>query len=253
MRIKLSKRLRMIILVIILVFTYFFKSQILNFVAEYLTVPDQQLSLEEAIAITDVNEYKSIAVNDNMPFFSTENLEPEAWEDYSSLDFLGRCGEANAVLGVELMPDGERESISSVKPSGWNNAEYKDKAQECNWDQSYWANRSHLIAWSLAGENANPKNLITGTRSMNLAMLEYELQLLNYIEATDNHVRYRVTPIYEGANLMASGVLMEAYSIEDNGTLHFNAYLPNTQSGLYIDYATGNAYPVDGCLIPTTK
>ena len=148
-----------------------------------------------------------VVINYNQPFFGEEEYTTEAFETYSALDGLGRCGTAYACVGEELMPAGERESISSVKPSGWINVEYGGQ---------YLYNRCHLIGFQLTGENANERNLITGTRYMNVeGMLPFENLVADYVKETSNHVLYRVTPLYEGDNLVASGVLMEAGSVED--------------------------------------
>ena len=173
-----------------------------------------------------------VAVNANQPFFEETDYTTEAFETYSELDDLGRCGPAWACVGTELMPTEDRESISSVTPSGWINVEY---------DGQYLYNRCHLIGFQLTGENANERNLITGTRYMNVdGMLPFENLVADYVKETDNHVLYRVTPIFEGDNLVASGVLMEAYSVEDSGEgVTFCVYAYNVQPGITIDYATG--------------
>lgn len=176
-----------------------------------------------------------VVINDNQPFFGEEEYTTEAFETYSALDGLGRCGTAYACVGEELMPAGERESISSVKPSGWINVEYGGQ---------YLYNRCHLIGFQLTGENANERNLITGTRYMNVeGMLPFENLVADYVKETSNHVLYRVTPLYEGDNLVASGVLMEAGSVEDQGEgVCFNVYVYNVQPGIGIDYATGASW-----------
>lgn len=163
-----------------------------------------------------------VVINDNQPFFGEEEYTTEAFETYSALDGLGRCGTAYACVGEELMPAGERESISSVKPSGWINVEYGGQ---------YLYNRCHLIGFQLTGENANERNLITGTRYMNVeGMLPFENLVADYVKETSNHVLYRVTPLYEGDNLVASGVLMEAGSVEDEREgICFNVYVYNVQ------------------------
>ncbi|MBO5461599.1 MAG: DNA/RNA non-specific endonuclease, partial [Ruminococcus sp.] len=154
---------------------------------------------------------------------------------------LGRCGEAYANICQELMPTEERGNISSVKPSGWVNAEYDFI------DGKYLYNRCHLIGFQLAGENANECNLITGTRYFNVeGMLPFENMIADYVKETENHVLYRVTPIYEGSNLVASGVQMEAKSVEDDGEgILFNVYCYNVQPGVEIDYATGESWEAD--------
>ncbi len=178
-----------------------------------------------------------VAINNNVPTFSSSELTTKAYESYSPLDSLGRCGMAIASCGKEIMPkDGEeRGSISDVKPSGWVQASYDIVSGK------YLYNRCHLIGWQLSAENANNRNLITGTRYMNTeGMLPFENMIADYIHETGNHVAYRVTPIYSGNNLVASGVQLEAYSIEDDGEgICFNVYVYNVQPGVTINYATG--------------
>lgn len=179
-----------------------------------------------------------VVINNNVPFF--ENLSdvvPECYELYGELDSLGRCTYAVAVLGKDLLPTEDRGSISSVTPSGWHSVTYPETG-----NQSLY-NRTHLIGWALTGENANKQNLITGTAYMNqFTMQIFENQLLSYVRGNDTHVMYRVTPIFEGDNLLASGVLMEAYSIEDSGEdIMFCVYVYNVQQGIIIDYATGDS------------
>ena len=176
-----------------------------------------------------------VAINGNEPDFEEKDLTTESYEFYSELDHLGRCGVTVACLGQDLMPTEDRESISHVKPSGWVQGQYDFV------DGKSLYNRCHLIGFQLAGENANEKNLITGTRYMNtIGMLPFENMVADYIKETDNHVMYRVTPIYDGDNLVASGVQMEGYSVEDEGDgIYFNVYVYNVQPGVEIDYATG--------------
>ena len=173
-----------------------------------------------------------VTINDNQPFFTEEDYTTNSFETYSPLDSLGRCGSAYACVGQDLMPTEDRECISSVTPSGWINVQY---------DGQYLYNRCHLIGFQLTGENANEENLITGTRYMNVdGMLPFENMVADYVKETDNHVLYRVTPVFDGDNLVASGVLMEAYSVEDNGEgVTFCVYAYNVQPGVTIDYATG--------------
>ncbi len=182
------------------------------------------------------NGYTYVEINNNVPLFTNADLSStEAWEDYGALDHLGRVTEANAVLGVELMPAEERGSISSIRPTGWNQENYSVVPG------GWLYNRSHLIGFQLTGENANARNLITGTRWFNAeGMIPFENFIANYIETTENHVRYRVTPYFEGDNLLASGIYMEGMSIEDNGeALMFHIYVPNIQPSVHLDYATG--------------
>ncbi len=180
--------------------------------------------------------YKTL--NDNQPEFTEkEKKKKKAFEKYSKLDSLGRCQVAFANIGQELMPTEERESIGMVKPSGWQTAKYE------NVEGKYLYNRCHLIGFQLSGENANRKNLITGTRYMNTeGMLPFENEIAEYVKSTGNHVLYRVTPIYDGDDLVAKGVQMEAYSVEDKGEgVCFNVYAYNVQPGIKIDYATGES------------
>lgn len=195
-------------------------------------------------SISDIPEYQGnpyVIINNNIPTFSEKDYNTESFETYSDLDNLGRCGVAYAKIGKETMPtdDEERQSISEITPSGWKQAEYKGIIEG-----DYLYNRCHLIGYQLAGENANEKNLITGTRYLNIeGMLPFENRVAEYIEKNkNNHVLYRVTPIYDRENLVARGVQMEAYSIEDNGKgLCFNIFAYNVQPGISINYATGES------------
>jgi DNA-entry nuclease len=207
------------------------------------TKEDYQEPTEEvkSFDFSEVPEYSGKAyfvVNSNQPFFTKDEINTEVFENYSKLDNLGRCGVAYANVCKELMPTSDRESISDVKPSGWINKKYDDI------EGGYIYNRCHLLGFQLTGENANKLNLITGTRYLNVTgMLPFENMIDDYIEETNNHVLYRVTPIYEGDNLVASGVLMEAYSVEDNGNgIFFNVYCYNVQPGYEIDYKTGESW-----------
>ena len=175
-------------------------------------------------------------VNDNKPYFTEADLTTQSFETYSELDSLGRCGVAYANVGQDLMPTEPRGEIGAVKPTGWHLVKYD------NVDGKYLYNRCHLIAYMLAAENANPQNLITGTRYLNTqGMLPFETKVCDYIKNTGNHVLYRVTPIFDGDNLLADGVLMEAYSVEDVGEgIQFCVYAYNVQPGIGIDYATGD-------------
>ena len=177
-----------------------------------------------------------IEINGNIPFFPEEDKNTQVFEAYSDLDELGRCGAAYANISVELMPTEKRGSISEVHPTGWHSSRYDFV------DGASLYNRSHLIAFQLAGENANEKNLITGTRFLNdVGMRPFEEMVGDYVRATDTHVLYRVTPIFEGDNLLASGVLMEAWSVEDAGeSICYCIYIYNCQPGVEIDYATGD-------------
>ena len=178
-----------------------------------------------------------VEINDNKPFFTEADLTTETFESYSDLDSLGRCGTVMANVCPETMPDTSRGPIGEIHPSGWQLANYHDLI-----DGNYLYNRCHLIAFSLTGENANEKNLITGTRYLNtIGMQPFELMVLDYVRATGNHVLYRVTPVFEGDNLLASGVFMEAMSVEDKGqAISYNIYAYNVQPGILIDYKTGD-------------
>lgn len=190
------------------------------------------------VSLEDIPEYSGlpyVVIDGNVPDFAEGDRTEESVERYSKLDFFGRCGSAFANIGRDLMPDEDREDISEVYPSGWEN-NYYDFI-----DGGYLYNRCHLIGFQLTGENANEQNLITGTRYMNVeGMLPFENEVAEYVRDTGNHVLYRVTPIYEGTNLVASGVQMEAESVEDGGAgVRFNVYCYNVQPGVVIDYATG--------------
>lgn len=179
-----------------------------------------------------------IKVNGNVPRFSDEEKKTAAaFENYSDLDALGRCGVAFACVGKETMPTEERGPIGSIKPSGWHSVKYDFV------DGKYLYNRCHLIGYQLTAENANEKNLITGTRYLNTkGMLPFENMVADYVKETGNHVLYRVTPVFEGKNLVASGVYMEAYSVEDDGDgICFYVYVFNRQPGVKIDYLTGDS------------
>lgn len=188
---------------------------------------------------SDIPNYSDkdfIILNNNEPDFDDLAKTSESFEVYSELDSLGRTGVAYANLGKELMPTSERENISMVKPTGWNYSKYDFI------EGNLLYNRCHLIAFSLSGENANPNNLITCTRHMNAeVMLKYENKVGNYIRKTNNHVLYRVTPVYDGNNLLAKGVQMEALSVEDNGKgIKFNVFIYNVEPKVEINYTDGS-------------
>ena len=198
--------------------------------------PQQQA----AIDLSSLPEYSGqayVELNNNVPFFTEEDLTSASFEEYSPLDELGRCGTAYACISTDLMPTEPRGSIGQVKPSGWKTAKY-DLV-----DGKYLYNRCHLIGFQLTGENANEQNLITGTRYLNVTgMLPFENLTADYIKETGNHVLYRVTPVFTGVELVARGVVMEAMSVEDKGDgVLFNVYCYNVQPGVTIDYATGDS------------
>ena len=204
---------------------------------------DPALQAESVDTIAEVPEYEGmpyVEINDNEPEFAESELTTVSYEEYSELDSLGRCGTAEACIGEDLMPDEDREDISEVEPTGWENREYDIV------DGGYVYNRCHLIGFQLSGENANEGNLITGTRYMNTeGMLPFENMVAEYVQETDNHVMYRVTPVFEGNDLVASGVQMEAESVEDDGEgICFNIYVYNVQPEIIIDYSTGANWAV---------
>jgi len=193
------------------------------------------------VNIKDVPKYRGIPyveINNNKPSFSDK--DKDRVEEYSKLDKLGRCGPAFANVGKELMPTSPRESIRDVRPSGWHTVKYDDILED-----RYLYNRCHLIAFMLAGENANERNLITGTRYFNVeGMLPFEIQVADYVKSTGNHVLYRVRPIFKGNDLVARGVQMEAQSVEDGGEgISFNVYCYNVQPDIRINYKDGSSQP----------
>ena len=200
---------------------------------------------QTSVSLDSIPEYSGdpyVVVNNNVPFFPKEDLKAEALESYGDLDSLGRCTVAYSMVGTETMPTEERGSIGQEKPTGWHAVKYD------NVDGKYLYNRCHLIGYQLTAENANVKNLITGTRYLNVqGMLPFENLTADYIKETGNHVLYRVTPVFEGDNLVASGVLMEGESAEDGGeAIQFCVYVYNVQPGIIIDYATGDSRLDDG-------
>lgn len=194
-----------------------------------------------SFSMEDLPEFSGdpyVVIDDNQPDFPEEDMTTTSFETYSALDVLGRCGAAYANVGQDLMPMEERGEIGQVKPTGWQTVKYDIV------DGKYLYNRCHLIGYQLTGENANEENLITGTRYMNVdGMLPFEDEVADYVQETGNHVLYRVTPVFEDLNLVASGVQMEAYSVEDDGAgVCFNVYVYNVQPSVEIDYATGESW-----------
>ena len=220
--------------------------------AEDHSAEEKGLDSESYVTVDDVPAYSGepyVEVNDNQPEFTEEELTTVSYEDYSELDELGRCQTAEACIGQDLMPTEARESISNVKPTGWKNKSYDTV------DGGYVYNRCHLIGYQLTGENANEENLITGTRYMNVeGMLPFEEEVAAYIKETDNHVMYRVTPVFERDDLIASGVQMQAESVEDDGAgISFNVYVYNVQPYVVIDYKTGENWEGDEIAEPEGK
>ena len=207
---------------------------------------ENSLSAEApAFSLSSIAEYTDkpyVAVNGNAPYFTESELTDQSYEYYSELDSLGRCGVAYANVGQDLMPTEPRGEIGAVKPTGWHTVRYDDLV-----DGKYLYNRCHLIGYQLTGENANTKNLITGTRYLNIeGMLPFENMVADYVKENGNHVMYRVTPIFEGDNLLANGVLMEGYSVEDKGAgVSYCVFAYNVQPGIEIDYATGESKLAD--------
>ena len=249
-----EKFLGIVIIVAFVVCGLYFNENVSNFVGniENSIVNEIGISAPTPGVTTDANQVLSfdldsipefdgstpyVVINENIPEFAESYYTTESFESYSELDNLGRCGVAFANISKETMPTEDRGDIGSVKPSGWQSVRYD------NVDGKYLYNRCHLIGFQLSGENANEKNLITGTRYMNVeGMLPFENEVADYVEETDNHVLYRVTPIFEENNLVASGVQMEAESVEDRGDgVKFNVYVYNCQPGITIDYATGES------------
>lgn len=217
-------------------------------VAESLATAESSQSQERISTFTTWNGQETVPVysgepytelNGNIPYFTDRKKTEDVFEHYSDLDTLGRCGAAYANICKELMPTEKRGEIGMIKPTGWHTVRYDDIISD-----KYLYNRCHLIGFQLAGENANEKNLVTGTRYMNVdGMLLFENMIADYVKETDNHVLYRVTPIFVGDDLVCRGVEMEAYSVEDNGEgTSFHVFVYNIQPGIEIDYATGDSW-----------
>ncbi len=203
--------------------------------------PIAQAEDSSVISLDNIPDYSNkpyIEINGNNPYFVSDDYTTTSFEEYSELDELGRCGVAYANVGIGIMPTAEREPIGQIKPSGWHTVKY-----DCV-SGKYLYNRCHLIGYQLSGENANERNLITGTRYLNIqGMLPFENIVADYVKETENHVLYRVTPMFKNDNLLATGVLMEAYSVEDDGDgICYNVFCYNAQPGISIDYATGDSH-----------
>ncbi len=231
----MKKRSKLIVLILLLGALFYCKDDIYNYTYSLINGDSNNSSNIEDI--TDYNGNSYVIVNDNIPYFKEEEYTTNSFEKYSELDSLGRCGVAYANISKDLMPTEKRGSIGSIKPSGWHTVKYD------HIDGKYLYNRCHLIGYQLTGENANEKNLITCTRSMNTkGMLQFENMVTKYIKDTGNHVLYRVTPVFEGNNIVATGVEMEACSVEDNGEgIKFNVFVYNIEDGVIIDYKTGDS------------
>jgi len=231
---KNSLILSAIILIFIALLSYFNEDIDKLF---YQLFPKEEIQSYDIQEIPEYNGQKYIIINDNKPNFEEDEYTQVSFEKYSDLDYLGRAKTAFANVSKETTPTEKRGSIGMIKPSGWHTIKYDIV------DGKYLYNRCHLIGYQLTGENANEKNLITCTRQMNTeGMLDFENKVANYIKETNNHVLYRVTPIYEDNNLVATGVQIEASSVEDKGQeLSFNVFIYNVQDGIEIDYKTGES------------
>ena len=235
---KKSRKLRMGVSFLILFCAFIYSknsTEINNYISKIIPI-----NYTYAYSIENIPEYTDkeyIIINNNEPYFTEEDYTLKSFEKYSDLDLLGRCGVAYANVGIDTMPTIERGSIGMIKPTGWLTIKYDIV------NGKYLYNRCHLIGYQLTGENDNEKNLITCTRQMNIGtMLEYENKVVDYVKKTNNHVLYRVTPVFKDSNLLATGVEIEAYSVEDNGEgIKFNVFIYNVQEGIEIDYTTGDS------------
>lgn len=236
-----------LLLALLLLFTFLLPG-CSEFDEEFVMEPPSAASVEvesalledSIVSVNDVPPFTDqpyVAINNNIPVFPEEDYKPVSFEKYGDLDSLGRCTVAYACVGKDLMPTEERGSIGQVKPTGWQSTKYD------NVDGKYLYNRCHLIGFQLTGENANQCNLITGTRYLNIdGMLPFENMVADFVKETGIHVLYRVTPIFDGENLVSRGVQMEGKSVEDNGEgICFNVYAYNNQPDIEIDYATGES------------
>lgn len=235
---KKSRKLRMGVSFLILFCAFIYSknsTEINNYISKIIPI-----NYTYAYSIENIPEYTDkeyIIINNNEPYFTEDDYTLKSFEKYSDLDLLGRCGVAYANVGIDTMPTIERGSIGMIKPTGWHTIKYDIV------NGKYLYNRCHLIGYQLTGENDNEKNLITCTRQMNIGtMLEYENKVADYVKKTNNHVLYRVTPVFKDSNLLATGVEIEAYSVEDNGEgIKFNVFIYNVQEGIEIDYTTGDS------------
>lgn len=235
---KKSRKLRMGVSFLILFCAFIYSknsTEINNYISKIIPI-----NYTYAYDIENIPEYTDkeyIIINNNEPYFTEEDYKTTSFEEYSNLDLLGRCGVAYANVSRDTMPTTERTSIGMIKPTGWHTIKYDIV------NGKYLYNRCHLIGYQLTGENDNEKNLITCTRQMNIGvMLEYENKVADYVKETNNHVLYRVTPIFKDSNLLATGVEIEAYSVEDNGKgIKFNIFIYNVQDGIEIDYSNGDS------------
>lgn len=230
----MKKRQRRALLLLLVVLACVGIGRLLRDMPAQPSEPQSGLTVDTVPAFSDT---AFVVLHDNVPNFTEEEMVNQSYEYYAPQDKLGRCTGAMACIGVDIMPTEDRGSIGQVKPSGWQTVKYDHV------DGKYLYNRCHLIGFQLSGENANERNLITGTRYLNVeGMLPFENMIADYVKETENHVIYRVTPIYDGNNLVARGVVMEAKSVEDDGAgIQFHVYAYNNQPGVVIDYKTGNS------------
>lgn len=224
----------MLVIIIFSFISFYFKDEISNYLDNLMP---ESYAKENTITINENSGEDYLIINNNEPSFNEEDKTTYTFEKYSKLDSLGRAREAYANINIDLMPTTKRESIGMIKPTGWHTIKYDIVPGK------YLYNRCHLIGYQLTGENANKLNLITCTRQMNtVGMLKWENKVANYIKETKNNVLYKVTPKYENDNLLASGVQIEAFSVQDNGDgIKFNVFVKNVQNGIEIDYKTGNS------------
>lgn len=230
----MKKRSKLFILILIMGVLFYCGDDIYKYAYGLINIDNNSHDIDNIPSYAG-NSY--VIVNDNIPNFKEEDYTTTSFEKYGELDYLGRCTTATSNIGIDLMPTEKRGPIGMIKPTGWHTIKYD------HIDGKYLYNRCHLIGYQLTGENANKKNLITCTRSMNTkGMLQFENMVADYIKKTSNHVLYRVTPVFEGDNLLATGVQMEAYSVEDSGKgIMFNVFVYNIEDGIIIDYKTGES------------
>ena len=231
-----KRNIKLFFIAVVLLITYVYN----NYQSEFYSLL-VKTNIIKSYEIENLPKYSGedyIIINKNQPNFSEEDKKnTNSFEEYSSLDVLKRARTAYANIGKDLMPIEERGSIGMVKPTGWHTVKYDVV------DGKYLYNRCHLIGYQLTGENANEKNLITCTRNMNAnTMLRFEDKVAKYVKETNNHVLYRVSPVYEKLNLLATGVQIEAYSVEDSGKgINFNVFIYNVQDGIEINYENGES------------
>ena len=230
----MKKRSKLFILILIMGVLFYSGDDIYKYAYGLINIDNNSYDIDNIPSYAG-NSY--VIVNDNIPNFKEEDYTTTSFEKYGELDYLGRCTTATSNIGIDLMPTEKRGSIGMIKPTGWHTIKYD------HIDGKYLYNRCHLIGYQLTGENANKKNLITCTRSMNTkGMLQFENMVADYIKKTSNHVLYSVTPVFEGDNLLATGVQVEAYSVEDSGKgIMFNVFVYNIEDGIIIDYKTGES------------